>query len=281
MVATSAPPSLALRERVLRLTPRYALRGHGPEPLLRPNRVWPATEALARLSVVEPARPLPPRTLAWTGRLGWRPLSALVARLTVAAGLAIGTWWWVEGAALPTSDSQSVVGWRTGTFSHTAAPPEAAAAPPLKLTRGSRGIGLPVVAQEIRPGTPSVLRWTPQILEAARRYEVPPSLLAAIMDVESRGYATASSGAGALGLMQVMPFHFSADENPWDPATNIAAGARVLRAKYVVQGENWNRAVRAYFGFKSYDPWSGVDDYVYLHLVLARAPAYAHLDGQG
>lgn len=59
---------------------------------------------------------------------------------------------------------------------------------------------------------------------------VPLALLTAVAETESRFDPQARSGAGALGVMQVLPETarmFGLD--PRDPADNVLAGARYLR----------------------------------------------------
>jgi len=66
----------------------------------------------------------------------------------------------------------------------------------------------------------------------AAHYRVPPELIAALIDVESRWNPRAVSDKGAMGLMQLMPatarrygaFH------PFDVEENIAAGTRYVTA---------------------------------------------------
>lgn len=64
----------------------------------------------------------------------------------------------------------------------------------------------------------------------AALYRVPPELIAAFIDVESRWNPQALSNKGAMGLMQLMPAtarRFGATQ-PFDAEENIAAGTRYV-----------------------------------------------------
>ena len=64
----------------------------------------------------------------------------------------------------------------------------------------------------------------------ATQYRVPPELVAALIDVESRWNPHALSNKGAMGLMQLMPAtarRFGAFQ-PYDAEQNIAAGTRYV-----------------------------------------------------
>ena len=64
----------------------------------------------------------------------------------------------------------------------------------------------------------------------AAQYRVPPELIAAFIDVESRSNPRATSSKGAMGLMQLMPAtarRFGAFQ-PFDADQNIAAGTRYV-----------------------------------------------------
>ena len=69
------------------------------------------------------------------------------------------------------------------------------------------------------------------IVEAATAYRLDPALIRSVIEAESRFNAAAVSGAGAGGLMQLMP---SVAEslgviNLLDPREKVMAGARLLR----------------------------------------------------
>ena len=66
----------------------------------------------------------------------------------------------------------------------------------------------------------------------AAHYRVPPELIAALIDVESRWNPRAVSDKGAMGLMQLMPAtarRYGA-VHPFDVEENIAAGTRYVTA---------------------------------------------------
>src|SRR5439155_17664014 len=71
----------------------------------------------------------------------------------------------------------------------------------------------------------------PIIQIASKQHGVPTRLLKAVIQVESAYQPRARSPKGAMGLMQLMPEtarQYQA-KNPYDPRTNIEAGARYLR----------------------------------------------------
>ena len=72
--------------------------------------------------------------------------------------------------------------------------------------------------------TPEVRYWETQILGWAEEYNLDPDIIATIMQIESCGNPNAVSVAGAQGLFQVMPFHFSGGEQMQDPDTNARRG---------------------------------------------------------
>jgi murein DD-endopeptidase MepM/ murein hydrolase activator NlpD len=90
-------------------------------------------------------------------------------------------------------------------------------------------------------------KWRGLIDEAATAAGIDGDAIQAVMMIESSGNAGAVSSAGAMGLMQVMPFHFGPGENGMDPRTNVMKGAKILADNYQRYG-NWDTAVAAYLG---------------------------------
>ncbi|MDX1413161.1 MAG: transglycosylase SLT domain-containing protein [Candidatus Promineifilaceae bacterium] len=72
--------------------------------------------------------------------------------------------------------------------------------------------------------TPEVQYWESKIVSWAAEHGVDPNAVATIMQIESCGDPQAESVAGAQGLFQVMPFHFSTGEDMLDPDTNALRG---------------------------------------------------------
>ena len=72
--------------------------------------------------------------------------------------------------------------------------------------------------------TPEVLFWKENILLWSEQYGLDPNLVATVMQIESCGDPQARSGAGAMGLFQVMPYHFVAGENAYKPGINARRG---------------------------------------------------------
>lgn len=78
-------------------------------------------------------------------------------------------------------------------------------------------------------GSKDVLKWSALIEHTAKKYDVDPALIAAVMEQESGGDAMAVSSSGAIGLMQLMPSTAQFLKiNPYDPEQNVDGGARYL-----------------------------------------------------
>lgn len=70
--------------------------------------------------------------------------------------------------------------------------------------------------------------WEGLITFFATERQMDPNLAAVVMQIESCGDPMAVSPSGALGLFQVMPFHFSGGQDSLDPETNARAGLDYL-----------------------------------------------------
>src|SRR4051794_32619205 len=69
------------------------------------------------------------------------------------------------------------------------------------------------------------------IYQEAKKNDLPPELVAAVVHTESKFVPTARSNRGAVGLMQLVPKtgRWLGAKNLTDPAQNIQAGAKYLR----------------------------------------------------
>ena len=86
--------------------------------------------------------------------------------------------------------------------------------------------------------TPEVRYWAGAIQSWATESGLDANLLATVMQIESCGNPLARSRAGAMGLFQVMPYHFYATDNPYDPDTNALRGMAYLkRSLEAAQGD--------------------------------------------
>jgi hypothetical protein len=94
--------------------------------------------------------------------------------------------------------------------------------------------------------TPEVRRWEADILRWADTYHLDPDLVATVMQIESCGHPDVLSSAGAIGLFQVMPYHFSPGEDPFDPDTNAKRGLGYLARGLQLSG---GKAVLALAGY--------------------------------
>ncbi len=80
----------------------------------------------------------------------------------------------------------------------------------------------PLFRPEVRAWSDSIARW-------ATASGLDPNLVAVVMQIESCGDPRALSRSGAMGLFQVMPFHFHVSDDPYDPDTNALRGLTYLK----------------------------------------------------
>lgn len=97
-------------------------------------------------------------------------------------------------------------------------------------------------------GPPSIpLQYGAAVMEAARRYQVSPDLLAALVWQESRWQPAALSAKGAIGLAQLMPATARAlAVEPHDAAANLSGAAHYLRQMLDLFDGDVERALAAY-----------------------------------
>lgn len=90
--------------------------------------------------------------------------------------------------------------------------------------------------------------------QEGNRLQLDPLLIIAVIAIESRFNPIAESGAGAKGLMQIIPkYHtdkleeFGGEQAVFDPVTNIQVGSRILR-EYIRRTGNIGIALQMYAG---------------------------------
>ena len=84
--------------------------------------------------------------------------------------------------------------------------------------------------------TPEVQYWAENIAAWSEQTGIDANLIATVMQIESCGDARARSSAGAMGLFQVMPYHFESGEDPYKPATNARRGLDYLKSALDARG---------------------------------------------
>ena len=98
-------------------------------------------------------------------------------------------------------------------------------------------IACPAAAQDLQPDrSAAAVNIADHVRDASLRFGIPEQWIWAVMRVESAGRVDATSHAGAMGLMQVMPGTWTSltarhglGGNAYDPRANIMAGAAYLR----------------------------------------------------
>ncbi len=94
--------------------------------------------------------------------------------------------------------------------------------------------------------TPEIHFWGDKIMEWASQTGLDPNLIATVMQIESCGDPRATSGAGAMGLFQVMPLHFERGESPYYPDTNALRGLSYLEKSLDAANGNVRLAFAGY-----------------------------------
>ena len=143
---------------------------------------------------------------------------------------------------------------------------------------GATGYGSNVAAAGTGPGaTP----YDSLVQAAAQRNGIDPALLHGLIQQESGFDPSATSGAGAQGLCQLMPGTAASlgVGNPLDPAQSIEGGARYLKQQLDAFGGDPQLALAAYnAGPGAVHRYGGVPPYAetqaYVQKVLGYANAY-------
>lgn len=108
--------------------------------------------------------------------------------------------------------------------------------------------------------TREIHHWAPKIIAWANEAGIDPNMAATVMQIESCGDPNAVSSAGAQGLFQVMPFHFSPGEVMQDPDTNARRGMAYLALGMQQTGGDTSRTFAGYNGghgtaARAWDTW--------------------------
>jgi soluble lytic murein transglycosylase-like protein len=90
--------------------------------------------------------------------------------------------------------------------------------------------------------------WAASILRWAAAAGLDPNLVAVVMQIESCGDPFARSSAGAIGLFQVMPYHFLPADDPYAPDTNARRGLDYLRRSLAAADDDVQIALAGYNG---------------------------------
>jgi len=121
----------------------------------------------------------------------------------------------------------------------------------------------------------------PIIEHASTQHGVDPRLVKAVIQVESGFQSRARSPKGAMGLMQLMPGtvrEYRVGRNPYDPAKNIQAGTKHLRAllnkfELPLALAAYNAGEAAVLRFGGIPPYAETQAYVAKILALVGATA--------
>lgn len=139
---------------------------------------------------------------------------------------------------------------------------------PVEITAAAEGDEGPLQASSLLLTNS---RYEPIIVQVAARHGIDPTLVRAVIQVESNYETRARSVKGAQGLMQLMPetARRYGLVNPYDPAANIDAGIRHL--KFLLDRFPLTLALAAYnAGEAAVQRFGGVPPYAETRSYVAR-----------
>jgi soluble lytic murein transglycosylase-like protein len=190
--------------------------------------IAPLAPVLARITAIQSRFPSPQRTVVGAAQGGGVDFAATLASVTPVTSVMPVTPS-VAASSAPIAPAPATATRLTPTLS-----PVATASSPDQTVLGAS------------PSNAADVPFAAEFNAAGQRYGVPSNLLAAVGWVESRYQQDAVSPAGAIGVMQLMPF--VADELGVDataPASAIDGAARLLAGHYARFG-SWVLAIAAY-----------------------------------
>ena len=165
----------------------------------------------------------------------------------------------------------------------TPATPAAAPAPTAPTSSFAGALAAAQTSPSAAPvsGTGDSSAFDAQINAAAASNGIDPALLKGLVSQESGFNPSARSGAGAVGLTQLMPGTASAlgVTNPLDPAQSLQGGAKYLREQLDRFGGDETLALAAYnAGPGAVQKYGGIPPYAetqnYVTSVMGKAAAF-------
>lgn len=137
--------------------------------------------------------------------------------------------------------------WITGSLSLPIDQPAAPVSEEAALLSAEIGVPAHAIADAARQAGMVPAIYSAKVAELARRFDLSPTLIEALVWQESRWRANAVSHAGARGLAQLMPGTARyLGVNPDDPFANLEGGARYLREQLDRFDGDIEKALAAY-----------------------------------
>ena len=129
--------------------------------------------------------------------------------------------------------------------------------PPVAPPQAALQLAFPNISVDAAPAastalspvfTPQIQYWAESLKRWASAAGLDPNLAAVVMQIESCGDPSATSRSGAIGLFQVMPYHFAASDSPYDPDVNALRGLDYLRRSLTAANNDARLAFAGYNG---------------------------------